>query len=98
MDLFRLGLDTADGTEVRELNTLRYDKKWDDDVKCFNDMVKRENDMCPIVEVYSRPRVDKIARMWGILPGMSMDLTTVDEKTDNHGTSMSRLSVTKLKA
>ena len=30
------------------------------------------------MELYSPPRVDALARMWNLMPGMSLDLITVD--------------------
>ena len=53
-------------------------RKWDDDVKKMNDAIGKEGIEGIIMEVYSRPRVDAVARMWGLLPGWSLDLTTLD--------------------
>ena len=44
-----------------------------------NQLMIEERSNCSIAEKYSRQRVNKIAQFWGILPGMSLDLTCADE-------------------
>ena len=87
--VFRLGISENSQQRWQELNEMQKrkhcqnrinnveTKKWNSDVDKVNDML-REQGRIPIVEIYSPPRVDSIARMWNLLPGMSVDLTTLD--------------------
>ncbi len=52
-------------------------KIWDSDIEDMNNVLRREGKTA-VMEVYSPPRVDALARMWGIMLGMSLDLTSVD--------------------
>ena len=49
-------------------------RNWEDDVKEMNRVLKRDNRM-PVLEVYSPPRIDAMARIWGLMPGMSFRWT-----------------------
>ena len=44
----------------------------------MNEALKLENVDSAIFNVYSPPRVNAIAEMWKLLPGWSLDLTSVD--------------------
>ena len=75
----RLGICEDYEEAFGKLNQLidKEPKKWDSDIKDMNEVLKKEG-RAAIMEVYSPPRVDALARMWGIMPGMSLDLTSVD--------------------
>ena len=51
---------------------------WRSDIENMNRALAKENIDSAIVEIYSPPRVNAIAELWGLLPGWSLDLTTVD--------------------
>ena len=44
----------------------------------MNKLLEEEGRSHAIIEIYSPHRVDKVTRMWGIMPGMSLDLTIED--------------------
>ena len=41
-------------------------------------IAKLEGERPHVVEVYSPPRVTDMAEQWGLVPGLAMDITTVD--------------------
>ena len=52
-------------------------KSWDDDVTSMNKALAKEN-RTSVMEVYSPKRVDGMAEILGLLPGMSLDSSEVD--------------------
>jgi hypothetical protein len=77
--LMRLGIHEEWYETFGDLNQMcrKSVKSWDSDVEEINEVLKREG-RSAVMEVYSPPRVDALARMWNLMPGMSLDLTTVD--------------------
>ena len=55
-------------------------RKWDDDVSRMKEQLKEygKDVEFHITEVYSPPRVNAMAQECGLIPGFSLDLTTVD--------------------
>ena len=52
--------------------------KWDDDIKKMHEVLRKEGIGTPIMEVYSPARVNGLAARMGMVPGLSLDLTTND--------------------
>ena len=52
--------------------------KWDDDIEKMHEALKRDGIGTPVMELYSPVRVNGIASRLGIVPGLSLDLTTND--------------------
>ena len=77
--LMRLGIHEKWHETFGDLNQAcsKPVRKWDSDIDNMNEVLRKEGKTA-IMEVYSPPRVDALARMWGIMPGMSLDLTSVD--------------------
>ena len=55
-------------------------KRWNDDMNRMREDMKQYGSEVKfhITEVYSPPRVNTMAERLGLIPGMSLDLTTVD--------------------
>ncbi|MCP2505128.1 MAG: hypothetical protein NLN65_07530, partial [Candidatus Poseidoniaceae archaeon] len=53
-------------------------KTWKDDVEKMHKALTKEGIGSPVMEIYSPVRVNGIAAKLGILPGLSLDLTTND--------------------
>ena len=62
----------------KQMRTIINDKQWDEEIKAMETALQREGIGNAISEIYSPTRVNGIAAMAGIMPGMSMDLTTND--------------------
>ena len=62
--------------------TVNKHKTWSDGVNEMNKAMKKENIQGTIMEIYSPERTNAIAKMWDLLPGCSLDLTTVDPDDD----------------
>ena len=76
--LTQLGVTPDKIDDARYLMQVTRTRSWKDDVNKANEALRKEGIHGAIVEVYSPPRIDAMARLWGLLPGMSMDLTSVD--------------------
>ena len=53
-------------------------RNWKDDVEKMDEALKLENVGTAIFDVYSPPRINAIAEMWKLLPGWSVDFTSLD--------------------
>ena len=53
-------------------------KKWSDDVDKMHEALRREGIGSTVMEIFSPTRVNGMASRLGIIPGMSLDLTTSD--------------------
>ena len=58
-------------------NQVNHVRSWDDDVTNMNKVLAKEN-MVRVMEVYSPERVNGMAEILGLLPGMSLDLSELD--------------------
>ena len=69
---------------LEELNkvTVNKHKTWSDGVNEMNRAMKKEEIEGTIMEIYSPERTNAIAKMWGLLPGWSLHLTTADPDDD----------------
>ena len=56
-------------------------KNWEDDVNKMEEILGREGTHGTTMQIYSPPRVNAIAAMWGLLPGWSIDFT-IDDPDD----------------
>ena len=57
---------------------LKKSRCWDDEVKKMNEALTEEGFEHSIIEMYSPKRVNGMAELMGIIPGMSLDLMTND--------------------
>ncbi len=75
----RLGISEESEEACGRLNQLSSvsSKKWYSGIEDMNNVLKKGG-RSAIMEVYSPPLVDALARMSGLMPGMSLDLTAVD--------------------
>lgn len=82
-DLFNIMYEMRADVEIKaKLNergeTPRIPRRWDDDVKKMNEALSKEGIGAAVHEIYSPKRVNAIAELMDIVPGMSLDLTTND--------------------
>ena len=70
---------------VRKLRSLigrmshaRNSPKWNSDVERMHEALAQEGIGSPVMEMYSPARVNGMAQRLGIVPGLSLDLTTND--------------------
>ena len=75
-EVMRLGLGEENEDKLAELNEILRTTK--EDIKKLNDAILKQGCEAAVMEVYSRPRIDAMARMWDLLPGWSLDLSTTD--------------------
>ena len=71
---------SADKSVKGKFGEVRVGKrgKWDDDVRKMNDALAKEGFEHGIIEMYSPKRVNAMAELMGVIPGMSLDLTGND--------------------
>ena len=62
----------------RRIRESKSDTNWQDGVKKMEEALKEEGLGSAVMEVYSPSRVNGMAARLGIIPGLSMDLTTND--------------------
>ena len=79
-ELMRISYDSDMEERLIEMSKQAGKKRtdWKSDVAKMNKALERENIGSAITEIYSPPRINAIAEMWKLLPGWSLDLTTVD--------------------
>ena len=79
-DVMRISVDPDMEERLRSMSARAGKRRidWETDVERMNKALEKENIDCAIVEIYSPPRVNAIAELWGLLPGWSLDLTTID--------------------
>ena len=53
-------------------------KSWKDDVDKMEEVLGKEGTHGALIEIYSPPRMNAVAAMWGLLPGWSLDFTIND--------------------
>lgn len=63
--------------EIVSQQVRKRKKQWDDDIKKCNQVLEDSN-MTLIHEIYSPKRVNGLCQKLGLVPGMSLDLTTSD--------------------
>ena len=56
-------------------------KSWEDDVNKMEEILGKEGTDGTTMEIYSPPRINAVAAMWGLLPGWSIDFT-IDDPDD----------------
>ena len=56
-------------------------KSWKDDVDKMEEVLGKEGTHGAVMEIYSPPRVNAVAAMWGLPPGWSIDFT-IDDPDD----------------
>ena len=66
------------GVWEQELEKQKGKARWSDDVEAMENALKTEGVSSHVSEIYSRPRVTSMAEQLGLIPGMSLDLATVD--------------------
>mgnify|MGYP003327443432 CR=1 FL=1 len=65
-------------TDYQNFIALSRYARWKDDVERMNKLMQREGMHGAVLEIFSPTRVNGVADKLGIVPGMSLDLTTVD--------------------
>ena len=84
-DVYEICMDTVlakrmqEWEEAVQINNVEHEKRWNDDVKRMEEDLCREGLDSHVSEMYSPPRVTSMASKMGLIPGMALDLTTVDE-------------------
>jgi hypothetical protein len=75
--IMRMSIDEEMEERLKEMSKTAGKRRvdWKSDVDQMSKALKRENISVAVMEIYSPPRVDAIARMWDLLPGWSLDLT-----------------------
>jgi len=68
---------SADKGIEQQSNERGRTRKWDDDIKKMNEALMKGN-LTGIHEIYSPKRVNAMAELMGLIPGMSLDLTNND--------------------
>ena len=72
-------MEEEEGEQEDELMKIeKGERNWKDDVEKMNRMLEKEGIEAAVMEIYSPPRVDEVARKYGLKEGYSLDLTTVD--------------------
>jgi hypothetical protein len=69
---------TADWDLSHRFNKAPQKKRYDDDVKQMNKVLAEEGFEYSIIEAYSPKRVTAMGDLLGLMPGMALDLTTLD--------------------
>ena len=70
------------GYDEEEQDQQERPKRWDDEVKKLNKILKERDIQSAITEIYSPSRVNGVAGKLRLIPGTSLDLTTTDENGD----------------
>jgi hypothetical protein len=60
------------------MQNAKKNKKWNTDIDRMHQALRKEGIETPIMELFSKKRVNGMAERLGIIPGMSLDLTGND--------------------
>ena len=61
-----------------DIEETKRSRKWNDDVDAMHEALKKEGIMSSVMEVFSKPWANGMADRLGIIPGASLDSTSVD--------------------
>jgi hypothetical protein len=81
-NVFALTADEGVRKKLRDMESRMEDQKktrtWKDGVRKMHEALAQEGVGSPVMEIFSPSRVNGMAARLGIVPGMSLDLTTND--------------------
>ncbi len=62
----------------KDVEECKRDRRWNDDVENMKEALEREGVQSAIMEVFSPERVNGMAARLGVMPGLSLDMTSND--------------------